>query len=159
MGLFGHDDRPQTTPQSAGGQQSRPGTSTPSNQPSDRTLISDTILVEGTLSGSGHILVNGRVRGSIDGKDVVVVAARGRIEATVHARVVMVAGRVVGNITADEKIELDTTAQVDGDITAPRILMKDGATLRGKVNMRTSEPRGEITTSSARKDSGKPHQG
>jgi cytoskeletal protein CcmA (bactofilin family) len=159
MGIFGRDDRPQTTPTATIGQQSRPGTPPPSKQPSDRTVITDTILVEGTLSGSGQILVDGRVRGSIDGKDVVVVASRGRIDAAVHARVVMVAGRIVGNITADEKIELEPTAQVDGDMTAPRILIKDGATFRGNVTMRTPEPRGDLSKSSVRKDPGKTNQG
>jgi cytoskeletal protein CcmA (bactofilin family) len=159
MGFFGRDDRPQTSPQNAGGQPSRPGAPPPSIPSTDRTVIADTILVEGTLSGSGQILVDGRVRGSIEGKDVVVVASRGRIDAAVHARVVMVAGRVVGNITADEKIELEPTAQVDGDMTAPRILIKDGATFRGKVNMQPPEPRGEPATSSARKDAGKPNRG
>jgi cytoskeletal protein CcmA (bactofilin family) len=156
MGLFGRDERPPTTPQPAASQQSRPGTTPPSNHAAERTVISDTILVEGALSGSGQILVDGRVRGSIEGKDVVVVAPRGRIDATVHARVVTVAGRVTGNITADEKIELEPTAQVEGDMTAPRILIKDGATFRGKVNMRSPEPRGELATSGARKDAGKP---
>jgi cytoskeletal protein CcmA (bactofilin family) len=87
------------------------------------------------------------------------VAARGRVDATVHGRVVMVAGRVIGDITADEKIELEPTAEVDGDITAPRILIRDGATFRGKVNMKPPEPRGELTTSSARKGTAKPDQG
>ena len=87
------------------------------------------------------------------------VAPRGRVDATVHGRVVMVAGRVIGDITADEKIELEPTAQVDGDITAPRILIRDGATFRGKVNMKPPEPRGELTTSSARKGTAKPDQG
>ena len=159
MGFFGRDDRPQTTPQPAGSHQSRPGAPPSSNPSPDRTVIADTILVEGTLSGSGQILVDGRVRGSIEGEDVVVVASRGRIDAAVHARVVMVAGRVVGNITADEKIELEATAQVDGDMTAPRILIKDGATFRGKVNMRKPEPRGEPTSSRAPKEAGKPTRG
>jgi len=122
-------------------------------------MIAASILVEGTLSGSGQILVDGSVRGSIEGRDEVMIAPRGRVDATVHGRVVMVAGRVIGDITADEKIELEPTAQVDGDITAPRILIRDGATFRGKVNMKPPDPRGELTTSSARKGTAKPDQG
>ena len=122
-------------------------------------MIAASILVEGTLSGSGQILVDGRVRGSIEGQDEVMVASRGRVDATVHGRIVMVAGRVVGDITADEKIELEPTAEVDGDITAPRILIRDGATFRGKVNMKPPEPRGKLATSSARKVAAKTDQG
>jgi cytoskeletal protein CcmA (bactofilin family) len=158
MGLFGRDERATPAPQAAGAQPSRPGTQEAPHHHGDRTVIAASILVEGTLSGSGQILVDGRVRGSIEGRDEVVVAPRGRVDATVHGRIVMVAGRVIGNITADEKIELEPTAQVDGDITAPRILIRDGATFRGKVNMKTPEPRGEIATSSARKSAAKPDQ-
>jgi cytoskeletal protein CcmA (bactofilin family) len=123
-----------------------------------RTIVTDTIQIEGTLSGTGEITVDGRVRGSIDGKDEVVIAARGRVDATVHGRTVVIAGRVIGDITADQKIELEPTAQVDGDMTSPRILIKDGATFRGKVNMKPPEPRPEVTTSSARKADPKSHK-
>lgn len=121
-------------------------------------MITDTILVEGALSGTGQITVDGRVRGSIDGANEVVIAARGRVEASVHGRAVVIEGRVIGDITADDKIELETTAEVDGDITAPRILIKDGATFRGKVNMKPPEPRKEPVTSSARKDADSSNQ-
>lgn len=158
MGLFGRDDRPQTVPQPAGGSTSRPD---PQRQPQhngDRTVITATILVVGTISGTGQITVDGRVQGSIDGKNEVVIAARGRVDASVHGRAVVIAGKVIGDTTADEKIELEPTAEVDGDITAPRILIRDGATFRGKVNMKPPEPRGEIATSSARKGGTKSDQ-
>ncbi len=159
MGLFGRDERATSAPQASSTQTSRPGAQVPTHQPGDRSVIAASIQVEGTLSGSGQILVDGRVRGSIEGRDEVVVATRGRVDATVHGRLVMVAGRVTGDITADEKIELEPTAQVNGNMTAPRILIRDGATFRGKVNMKPPEPRGELTTSSARKSSAKPDQG
>ncbi len=159
MGLFGRDERPTPAPQAAGAQPSGPGSQMPPHQHGERTVIAASILVEGALSGSGQMLVGGRVRGSIDGGDEVVIAPGGRVDARVHGRVVMVAGQIVGDITADEKIELEPTAQVDGDMTAPRILIRDGATFRGKVNMRTPESRGEIATSSARKSAAGPEQG
>ena len=158
MGFFGRDDRPQPSPQPEDAQPVRPSMPTPLHQPGDRTVIADHILVEGVLTGSGQILVDGRVRGSIEGKDAVVVASRGRVDATVHAREVMVAGRVVGNITADDKIELEPSAQVEGDITAPRILIKEGATFRGRVNMGAPEPDVNTSTAGARKGTVKTHR-
>jgi cytoskeletal protein CcmA (bactofilin family) len=67
---------------------------------------------------------------------------------------VVVAGTVAADITADEKIELEASARVDGNITAPRILIKDGATFKGQVNMKDPDSRPAVRTSSARKDSG-----
>ena len=158
MGLFGRDDRAQTSKKPAGAQPARPEPQPPHHQHGDRTVITDTILVEGTLSGTGQITVDGRVRGSIDGKNEVMIGSRGRVDAAVHGRTVVVAGKVIGDISADERIELEPTGKVEGDITAPRILIRDGATFRGKVNMKPPEPRADVATSSARKDAAKPGQ-
>ena len=159
MGLFGRDDRTQPVQNPPAGQAAPQGQRTAPDAHGQRTVISDSILVEGSLSGTGQIIVDGKVRGSIDGKDEVSIAARGRVEATVHGRVVLVAGRVTGNITADDKIELEPTARVDGDITAPRVLIRDGATFRGKVNMRAPEPQGPKAGEGTRKQGSKPDQG
>jgi cytoskeletal protein CcmA (bactofilin family) len=102
----------------------------------DLTVIANAVRIEGTLSGGGEILVNGNVEGSIEGTGLIHVANRGQVRATIHSRTVMIAGTVRGDITADERIELEATARVEGDITAPRILIRDGATFKGQVNMR-----------------------
>jgi cytoskeletal protein CcmA (bactofilin family) len=112
--------------------------------------------IEGRISGSGEIVVNGLVNGTIEATGTVRVAGQGRVEATVHGKIVSVAGTVTGDITADERIELETSARVEGNITAPRILIKDGANFRGQVNMKDPERRPSVRTSSARKDPGEP---
>jgi cytoskeletal protein CcmA (bactofilin family) len=94
------------------------------------------MILEGTVSGSGDIHIDGTVRGAITCESSVRIAKQGRIEAQIHARAVEVAGTVHGDITADERILLEPSATVNGDITAPRILIQDGATFRGRVNMR-----------------------
>ena len=117
-----------------------------------RTVIASPSKIEGRISGSGEIVVNGLVNGTIDATGTVKVGEKGRVEASVHGLVVSIAGTVVGDVTADERIELDVTAHVDGNITAPRILIKDGANFRGQVNMRKPEIRPSPRTSSARKE-------
>jgi cytoskeletal protein CcmA (bactofilin family) len=72
----------------------------------------------------------------------------------VHGKTVTVAGTVTGDITADDRIELEPSARVDGNITAPRILIQDGATFRGQVNMKEPSKRQDLKTSSARKPPG-----
>lgn len=150
MGIFGRDE--QDPDQQAAVPSPRPGTPAVPASAGDRTIVARPTVVEGRLSGSGEIIVNGMVKGTIDGEGGVTVAEQGRIEATVHGRTVAIAGTVVGDITADEKIELETTARVEGNITAPRILIRDGASFRGQVNMKDPERRPAVRTSSARKD-------
>jgi cytoskeletal protein CcmA (bactofilin family) len=93
------------------------------------------MVLEGTVSGSGDIHIDGTVKGAITCESSVRIAKQGRIHAQIHARAVEVAGTVDGDITADERILLEPSATVTGDITAPRILIQDGATFRGQVNM------------------------
>ena len=152
MGIFGRDE-PHPDQQSA-----QPATKTAASpapaEISDRTVIARPSKIEGRVSGSGEIIVNGLVNGTIDASGTVRVADQGRVEATVHGRIVTVAGTVAGDITADERIELEPSARVDGNITAPRILIKDGANFRGQVNMRSPERPPAVRTSSARKEPG-----
>lgn len=152
MSIFGRDD---TTPdQQPTKRTAKTPTPPPSAGSSDRTVIARPSTVDGRISGSCEIVVNGLVKGTIDGTGKVTIAEQGRVEATTHGRIVTVAGTVDGNITADEKIELESSARVDGNITAPRILIKDGATFMGQVNMRAPDTRPQLRTSSARKDAG-----
>jgi cytoskeletal protein CcmA (bactofilin family) len=149
MGLFGQDE---AVPETKTPQQSRKAGASPAPGSEKRTVIAGPTRVEGRVLGSGEILVEGMIKGTIDSDGKVRVNERGRVEADVHARLVAVAGTVTGNITADDRIILEPTAQVDGNITAPRILIEDGATFKGQVNMRAPERSGGFQTSSARKD-------
>jgi cytoskeletal protein CcmA (bactofilin family) len=152
MGIFGRDD---TTPnQQPTRATTRPSTPPPSTSSSERSIIAPQSVVEGTISGSCEIVVNGLVKGSIDGSGIVTVTEKGRVEAATHGRIVTVGGTVNGDISADEKIELESSARVDGNITAPRILIKDGASFMGQVNMKEPDRPAQLRTSSARKDAG-----
>jgi cytoskeletal protein CcmA (bactofilin family) len=154
MGIFGRDEAtPEPQPAKATAQTAA---SSVIQDAGDRTVIARPSKIEGRVSGSGEIVVNGLVNGTIDASGTVKVAEQGRVEATVHGRVVSVAGAVAGDITADERIELEPSARVDGNITAPRILIKDGATFRGQVNMKEPATQPTVRISSARKDSGGP---
>jgi len=150
MGLFGQDEKAPET-KTARPPRKADVSSAPGSE--KRTIIARPTTVEGRVLGPGEILVEGNIKGTIEIDGKVRVAEQGRVEADVHARLVMVAGTIIGNITADDRIVLEPTAQVDGNITAPRILIEDGATFKGQVNMKAPERSGTFQTSSARKDS------
>ena len=143
MGLFGRDDKPPRAANSAAPRPARAEAGQPPPGDGDRTVIAPSIRIEGTLTCTGEVLVNGKVSGTIEGSGLIRVAPRGEVSASIHGRAVAIAGTVRGDITADERIELEPSAKVEGDITAPRILIKDGATFRGQVNMRPPVARDE----------------
>ena len=66
------------------------------------------------------------------------------VDARVEAHIVSVKGRVNGNIYAYERVELFSCGRIDGDITAPDIIMESGCTFNGICTMRS--PRDVLKT-------------
>ena len=75
------------------------------------------------------------MEGSISLTQTVIVAESGVVVATIDARDVVVSGVVVGNVSASNSVNLDPGAKLVGDISAPRLIIADGAAFRGNVVM------------------------
>lgn len=135
MALFSKDSAPTPPAAPAARRDSSPQTA------GAATLIGANIAVDGTISGSDPVVVEGTVRGKIDLGADLLVGTKARVEATVHARNVVIEGRVTGDVSADQRVELVPTAHVDGNIKAPKIVVAEGATFRGSVDMGSKAPR------------------
>ena len=107
------------------------------------TYFGPNITLDGTVSGSEPVLIEGTIRGKITLQSDLQIGTKARVEATVHARNVTVEGKVTGDISADDRLELVMTATVDGNIKAPKIIVAEGAKFRGSVDMGSSRPTGE----------------
>jgi cytoskeletal protein CcmA (bactofilin family) len=105
------------------------------------TYIGRNITLDGTVTGNEAVLIEGTVRGKIDMSADLRVGTTARVEATVHAKTVTVEGKLTGDISADERVELVATATVDGNIKAPKIVVAEGAKFRGNVDMGSARPR------------------
>lgn len=98
--------------------------------------IGVTLVIKGELRAQEDIAIAGRVEGSIYVKGhTVTVQSGGHVAANIHARQIIVAGRVTGKLKADDRIELRETANIDGDVSAPRISIADGAEVHGRIDM------------------------
>ena len=127
--------------------------SRPSRPREFTTHINDGTEIDGKITFSGTVLLNGRVRGEITSTDTLVVGERGVVNASIHAGVVEVSGEVVGNISAAERIELHPSSRVYGDIEAPVVIIDEGALLEGQCRMTKLRPT-DISGSSTQRDSG-----
>jgi len=105
------------------------------------TYIGANITIDGTITGNEPVLIDGTVRGKIDMGGDLRVGTKARVEATVHAKTVVVEGKITGDISADDKVELVASATVDGNIKAPKIVVAEGAKFRGNVDMGSPRPR------------------
>jgi cytoskeletal protein CcmA (bactofilin family) len=108
------------------------------------SLIGPRARLKGDLTGDDDVVVEGTVEGQVRISRELRVAAGGRVLASVHAASVVVSGELVGNCTATQRIELQATGKLTGDIRAPRIAIAEGATFKGKSEMgRVETPRPE----------------
>jgi len=97
--------------------------------------IGQSMQIKGELTGNEDLTVEGKVDGKISLKDHnLTIGANGRITADIHAKTVVVAGELVGNITADDRVEVAATGSMKGDITAPHVVLADGARFKGSID-------------------------
>ena len=98
-------------------------------------------MIKGDLSAREDVVIAGRVEGSISVEGHrLLVEPGGQVAADVVAKDVVIAGTVTGSVVAEERIELRSTARVEGELSAPRIAIADGATLSGRVDTSTRAP-------------------
>jgi len=115
----------------SGGQAGKPG------------LIGKGIRITGMLRGGEDLVIEGRIEGSIALEDNHLVLERSAIiKANAEVKNITVRGVMNGNSSATEKVELCEEAQVEGDIKAPRLVMREGAKFRGNVDMEVPLPEG-----------------
>jgi cytoskeletal protein CcmA (bactofilin family) len=113
--------------------------------------IGKSVIIKGELSGSEDLTIEGQVEGRIELREhLLTVGPQGKVKAEIFAKAVVVAGSVVGNVTASEKVDIREGGAVDGDLTSPRVAIADGAHFRGSVDMQrqaaASKPEARIET-------------
>jgi cytoskeletal protein CcmA (bactofilin family) len=110
----------------------------------DIVNIGKSVIIKGELSASEDLTIEGQVDGKVDlNQNTLTIGANGRITAQVVAKVVIVLGQVHGNITATEKVDIRDNGQVDGDVSAPRIAIAEGAHFRGSIDMQRAGAKGD----------------
>jgi cytoskeletal protein CcmA (bactofilin family) len=98
--------------------------------------IGKSITLKGDLSGNEDLVIEGHVEGRVDlPSNQLTIGANGSCSAEVHAKTVVVIGKVNGNVTATERIEIQATGLVNGDVSAPRLIVQEGAVVNGSIEM------------------------
>src|ERR1051325_9968425 len=133
MALFSKDAPPQPARPQPRGNDPQPAMSA--------RFVGPNVTIDGTISGNEAVLIEGTVRGKINLNNDLRIGTKARVEATVHAKNVTIEGRLNGDVSADDRVELIASATVDGNIKAPKIIVAEGARFRGAVDMGSPRPR------------------
>jgi cytoskeletal protein CcmA (bactofilin family) len=98
--------------------------------------IGQGVAIEGKIVSTQDIRIDGSVQGSIEvGEFELVLGAGSEVKANVNARSVLVGGMLVGNIIATERIQVQSTGTLLGDVVTPRLMIHDGGLLRGQADV------------------------
>jgi len=137
----------------------RPAPAAPSHEPAgragvaagDQAIISKGLFVKGEISGTESLYIDGKVEGSISlPGNRVTIGRNGQVGANVTAREVVVLGKVKGNVTATDRVDIRAEGALSGDVAAARISIEDGAFFKGGIDIRKADGKAEksaVTTS------------
>lgn len=102
----------------------------------ERSLIGKNITITGDISATEDLVIEGRITGKIQlNESRLTVGEEGYAQSHISAREVVICGRVDGQIHASERVELRHTAEVTGDIVAPRLIIHQDAVVKGSVDL------------------------
>jgi cytoskeletal protein CcmA (bactofilin family) len=101
----------------------------------EATVISKGVKIEGKLSCSGSIRIDGDVQGDISSESQVVVGENGRVNGQINAESISIGGQVVGTVRAKEKLVMDSRGNLKGDIITKILVMEAGAIFNGNSKM------------------------
>jgi cytoskeletal protein CcmA (bactofilin family) len=103
----------------------------------DQATIGKSLVIKGEVTGSESLYIDGRVEGSINlSGNRVTVGRNGVVSANINAREIVVLGKVRGNLTASDRVDIRSDGSLTGDVIAARISIEDGAFFKGGIDIR-----------------------
>jgi cytoskeletal protein CcmA (bactofilin family) len=103
----------------------------------EQATIGKSLVIKGEVTGSESLYIDGRVEGSINlSGNRVTVGRNGVVAANITAREIVVLGKVRGNLTATDRVDIRNEGSLTGDVVAQRISIEDGAFFKGGIDIR-----------------------
>jgi cytoskeletal protein CcmA (bactofilin family) len=110
----------------------------------DQATIGKSLVIKGEVTGSESLYIDGRVEGSINlAGNRVTVGRNGVVAANINAREIVVLGKVRGNLTASDRVDIRSDGSLTGDVVAARISIEDGAFFKGGIDIRKGAQPGQ----------------
>ena len=99
--------------------------------------IGKSIRIKGDIEASEDITIEGRIDGRVVmNEHHLTIGHNGNVHGEITGKLVSVLGTVVGDITANERIDVQNSGVIDGDLAAPKLLIVEGAVINGAISMK-----------------------
>ena len=103
----------------------------------EQASISKGLSIKGEITGTESLFIDGKVEGSINiPGNRVTVGKNGVVNASISAREIVVLGKLKGNVTATDRVDIRAEGALTGDVAAARISIEDGAFFKGGIDIR-----------------------
>ncbi len=114
--------------------------------PGQTSIIAQGCKFEGTVEVRGTLRIEGEFKGTIGTPESLVIGKTGVVHASVNVKNAIIGGQLFGNITAENKIELQSGSHVEGDIKTKRLVIDEGVFFEGNCSMGSSNKRAPAVT-------------
>jgi cytoskeletal protein CcmA (bactofilin family) len=106
----------------------------------DQASIGKGLIIKGEITGTESLFIDGKVEGAITlPGNRVTIGRNGQVASSISAREIVILGKVRGNITATDRVDIRAEGALTGDVTAARISIEDGAFFKGGIDIKKAE--------------------
>lgn len=99
------------------------------------TIIGEGTIFEGTINVPHSIRIDGSFKGKIETTEVITVGNTGIVEADIIAKSAIIGGKVVGNLSVEDRVELEANSSLVGDLKTKDLIINEGAVFHGNCCM------------------------
>ncbi len=106
----------------------------------EQATIGKGLFIKGEITGSESLYIDGKIEGTIHlPGNRLTVGRNGQVNASVVAREIVVLGKVKGNVSATDRVDIRAEGALTGDVSAARISIEDGAFFKGGIDIKKPE--------------------
>jgi cytoskeletal protein CcmA (bactofilin family) len=109
--------------------------STPTSNNNPKNVLNSDVEVKGIIKFTGELSMDGKLEGDINSDGNLSLGDNAAIKGNLEVGTVVVRGKINGNITAKEKIDIKAKTELFGDIRAPKLVIEEGVTFVGKIEV------------------------
>ena len=109
----------------------------------ETTIISKGVKIEGKITSSGNIRIDGEIQGDIFAKSNITIGEVAKVKGQINANIITIGGKVSGIVRAKDKLILDSKSNLKGDVFTKKLVIEEGAKFDGKCNTGDSIDIGE----------------
>jgi cytoskeletal protein CcmA (bactofilin family) len=103
-----------------------------SSNANSKNILNADVEIKGALKFAGELTFDGKLEGDITSEGALNVGDNAVIKGNLNVSSVVLRGKINGNVTAREKIEIKAKTELFGDIRAPKLVIEEGVTFVGK---------------------------